>query len=64
MIDFPQEVTVDGMRDPRYPGIEYWGKATRQDDGTYRCYANVEGALCVVEVTLKLVDAGDGECRV
>jgi hypothetical protein len=59
----PNEVLVDGERDRRYPGIQYWGKATRQPDGTYRCLANVEGSLCVVEVNIKPMDVGDGECR-
>jgi hypothetical protein len=50
---------VDGMRDSRDEGIEYWGRATLQWDGTWRCYANVHGALCIVEVNLKLGPEGD-----
>ena len=46
-------VEVDGLQDTRcVEGIEYWGRATRQPDGTYQCLANVGGALCLVEVTL------------
>ncbi len=44
------EVDVDGYIDAR--GIRYLGKATRQEDGTWRCLADVDGALCLVEVTL------------
>lgn len=40
-------VDVDGRVDAH--GVEYIGKATMQDDGTWRVLANVEGALCLVE---------------
>lgn len=46
-------VDVDGMEDPKYKGqIHYMGKAHHVFDHTYRCLANVGGALCVVEVTI------------
>ncbi len=44
------EVDVDGYVDAR--GIRYFGKAARQEDGTWRCLADVDGMLCLVEVTL------------
>lgn len=49
----PREIDVDGMTDERggvY--IEFYGKATLQPDGTWRCFANVGGALCIVEVNV------------
>jgi hypothetical protein len=49
----PSELDVDGMKDPNHD-ITYMGKATRMDDGTWRCLANVEGALCLVEVDVNL----------
>ena len=45
------EVDVDG-RVCATSGIEYIGKAHRQPDGTWRCLANVGGALCLVEVKI------------
>lgn len=48
----PTEVDVDGRFDEK-SGIMYIGKATRQEDGTWRCLANVGGALCLVEVSIK-----------
>ncbi len=50
----PHEIVVDGMRDEKHPGIQYWGRATLQEDGSYRCIANVGGCLYVVEVTITL----------
>ena len=47
----PEEIQVDGMESN---GVQLWGWATRQPDGTYRCYANVDGALCIVEVKITL----------
>lgn len=34
------------------PTVTYIGKARRQDDGTWKCLANVNGQLCVVEVSI------------
>jgi hypothetical protein len=59
--DLPDEVPVDGLTDG--PGIEYWGIAKRQLDGTYQCLANVHGSLCRVEIRLRRLDMGDGESR-
>ena len=42
------EIDVDGYVDER--GIQYLGKAVKQEDGTWQCLANVGGALCRVEV--------------
>ena len=46
------ELNVDGMRDPNHD-ITYIGKATKMEDGTWRCLAKVEGALCLVEVNIR-----------
>jgi hypothetical protein len=43
----PAEILVDGLE---LNGAQLWGRATRQPDGTYQCYANVDGCLCVVEL--------------
>jgi hypothetical protein len=48
----PKEVNVDGVMDSK--GIVFLGKATQQFDGTWRCLANVAGALCLVEVRISL----------
>ena len=53
----PETVTVDGMYDPKHPEIQYWGKASRQADGRYKCYANVGGLLCVVEVSIRFSES-------
>jgi len=44
-------VDVDGVKD-RTCDIRYIGKATEQPDGTWRCLADVNGALCVVQVRI------------
>lgn len=41
---------LDGYIDKK--GIRYIGEATRQEDGTWRCLAVVDGALCIVEVLI------------
>lgn len=46
------ELDVDGIQDPNHD-ITYIGKATRMDDGTWRCLANAGGSLCIVEVNIK-----------
>lgn len=50
--DYPQtdEVDVEGVVDSK--GVQFIGKAKRQSDGTWRCLANVGGAMCIVEVTV------------
>ena len=53
-LDEIREIAVDGMTDPSYPHIEYWGKATRQEDGSWVCYADVGGSLCLVKVNIIL----------
>jgi hypothetical protein len=42
----PTVVSVDGIEDR---GIQYWGKATKQPNGKWHAYANIDGNLCVVE---------------
>ncbi len=56
----PQEVDVDGrlVKGPwgaDYP-IQLMGKASLQPDGTWRCLANVGGALCLVQVKVRLLE--------
>lgn len=55
----PKRISVEGMvdektktRDGGYR-IVYMGEAVQQFDGTFRCLANVYGALCVVEVSIR-----------
>ena len=48
------EFDLDGHFDPKREGIRYLGKATRFTDDTWRVLADVYGALCVVEVKLRL----------
>ena len=54
-VDWPDEVDVDGRIDSR--GVEYIGTAKQQPDGTWRCLANVGGALCIVEVKITFEEA-------
>ena len=58
----PEEVTrtgvardVDGYVDDK--GIEYIGKAYEMSDGTWRCLANVLGALCLVEASVTCLNS-------
>jgi hypothetical protein len=44
------EINVDGMHDAK--GVRFLGKATLMGDGTWRCLADVGGALCRVEVKI------------
>lgn len=46
-------IDVDGMRDPKCDWITYWGKATCVFDSVYRCYANVDGSLYIVEINVR-----------
>jgi hypothetical protein len=43
----PNEINLDGRIDAK--GVKFIGKATRQDNGMYRCLADVGGCLCIVE---------------
>ncbi len=56
----PREIDIDGLLDER-TGIEYVGKALRQEGGKYVCLAKVplhgEDSLCRVEVSIRLKDA-------
>lgn len=49
---FGRQIDVDQRLDDR-GYIQYIGKATHVFDDVYRCLANVAGALCVVEVTIR-----------
>lgn len=48
----PDIVDVCGRFDEAYQ-IEYLGDATRQPNGLHTVLANVKGALCLVEVSLR-----------
>lgn len=50
MLAVVDEIDVDGHVDAH--GIRYWGKATRAEDGKWRCLADVHGSLCIVEINL------------
>lgn len=45
------EIDLDGHVDGK--GVRYIGKANRHPDGTWRCLADVGGALCLVEVRIR-----------
>lgn len=51
----PKTLKVEGMIDAR-GRIEFKGEAQRMEDGTWRCLAVVEGALCIVEVKIRPQD--------
>jgi hypothetical protein len=51
----PDELDVDGMMDAK--GVVFIGRAKRQPNGTWRCLANVGGALCIVEVKITFEEA-------
>lgn len=46
------EIDVDGRVDEKL-GICYIGKAMKTFDGRWLCLANVQGALCRVEVRIR-----------
>jgi hypothetical protein len=50
-IHLSNQITVDGIKDSKRD-ITYIGNATKMEDGTWRCLANVEGQLAVVEVSI------------
>lgn len=54
MKQLPSTIDVNGLWDSKKP-IEFLGKATRQPNGKWHCLANVNGALCRVEVTITLL---------
>lgn len=57
----PTQIDVDKRIDEESDGaISYIGNATLQPDGTWRCLANVGGALCLVEVKLRFDDSSAG----
>ncbi len=47
----PLKVSLDGHKDEK-TGVTYIGEATRREDGKYVCLANVQGCLCLVEVSI------------
>jgi hypothetical protein len=47
----PDKISVNGIKTDGGL-VELWGIATRQPDGTYRCFANVAGSLCRVELKI------------
>jgi len=48
------EVDVDGYVDKENSAICYIGKARKQENGTWRALANVDGCLCIVECRVTL----------
>lgn len=54
------EIDVDGLVDES-TGIQYIGKAMKTYEGHWLCLANVGGALCRVEVTMKPTVHVDGD---
>lgn len=50
----PEVVVVDGLRDEAR-NITFWGKAVRKE-GEWICYANVDGALCIVAVDITFLE--------
>lgn len=53
---YHEEIDVDGLIDKRSTErawIQYIGKARRQNNGKYTCLADVNGCLCIVEVTIR-----------
>ena len=54
------EIDVDGLVDES-TGIRYIGKATKIFGGRWRCLANVGGALCLVELTVRPAVNVDGD---
>ena len=57
------EIDVDGLFDDS-TGIRYIGKATKTYEGRWLCLADVGGALCRVELTVRPtvhVDADPGD---
>jgi hypothetical protein len=56
--ELPSEIDLDEHIDDK--GIRYIGKARRQPDGTWRCLAEVSGALCLVEVKIAPKDSSFG----
>lgn len=57
----PTQVDVDGRVDPK-TGIQYIGSATLVD-GKWRCLANVNGALCIVEVNIRFGGPNDKQAK-
>lgn len=49
---YGETIDVDGLRDAKCPDVTYWGQATCVFDNTYQCCANVNGVLCVVEISV------------
>lgn len=47
----PPFISLEGLVDSH--GFKYIGNAAQQFDGTWRCMADVCGALCLVEVVIK-----------
>ncbi len=53
----PSEVSLDGLRDAKDPGIQYWGRASRLPSGEYQVLANIHGTLCSVAVRISFEPA-------
>lgn len=62
-MNFPHEVDLDGLYDNVYNGIDerkacikYIGTATLQSNGMFKVLADLNGALCIVEVKLESIN--------
>lgn len=55
-IDLAGELEVDGIVTPS--GAKLWGVAKKQEDGTWRCLAEVGGTLCSVEISISDAEPG------
>jgi hypothetical protein len=54
----PDSISVDGIKDPSGL-ITLWGLATRQPNGKYQCFADVDGMMCIMEISPTILHTGD-----
>lgn len=55
----PPQVDLDGCIDEAR-NIRYIGKATQMYDGTWRVLASIGGCLCIVQVSIRPLEAIPG----
>lgn len=53
----PETIDMEGMSPSE--GVTCMGVATRLSESSYRCMANVGGALCIIEVRLTQDEAAE-----
>lgn len=56
------EEDIDGRVDKKF-GIRYIGKARLQQNGKWRCLADINGALCLVEISLRFDQSDDSRTK-